>query len=69
MDKKSLYQLTYGLFAVCVNNGEKNTGCIINTAIQVTSSPQRLALTISKDNYTHDVLMEKKVLNDICQTE
>lgn len=61
MNNKSLYKLTYGLFVVTVNNGVKNTGCVINTAIQVTSKPQRLALTISKDNYTHDVLAQSKV--------
>ena len=39
MDKKAMYKLTYGLFVVTARMGEKDNGCIINKAGQVTSTP------------------------------
>ena len=54
MNKKAMYQLTYGLFVLTARMGEKDNGCIINTAAQVTSSPNRISITVNKDNLTHD---------------
>lgn len=56
MDKKVMFQLTYGLFVVTAKEGEKINGCITNTAMQVTSSPNRISLTVNKANYTHDMI-------------
>ena len=36
---------------------EKDNGCIINTVQQVTSDPNRISITVTKANYTHDLLM------------
>ena len=41
MDKRAMYKLTYGLFVLTAKEGEKDNGCIINTAGQVTSEPNR----------------------------
>lgn len=43
MDKKAMYKLTYGLFVVTAKEGEKDNGCITNTAGQVTSTPNRIS--------------------------
>ena len=40
MDKKAMYKLTYGLFVLTSASEGTESGCIINTAGQVTSSPQ-----------------------------
>lgn len=63
MDKKAMYKLSYGLFVLTTKLGEKDNGCITNTAIQVTSEPNRIAFAVNKLNYTHEMLMESKVFN------
>lgn len=63
MDKKAMYKLTYGLFVVTAKEGEKDNGCITNTAGQVTSTPNRISLTVHKENYTHGMIMRTGVFN------
>ncbi len=63
MDNKAMYKLTYGLFVLTTNIGEKQNGCIINTAAQVTSEPNRISIAVNKSNLTHDMLMENKKFN------
>ena len=60
MDKAALYKLTGGLYVVGVEDEGRRVGCVINTAIQVTSKPAQVSITVSKDNYTHEVLMRTK---------
>ena len=60
MDKKAMYKLTYGLFVLTANLDGKDNGCIINTAIQVTSDPNRISIAVNKSNYTHDLIMETR---------
>ena len=56
MNQKAMYRLSYGLFVLTTRIGEKDNGCIINTAAQVTSSPNRISITVNKDNLTHDMI-------------
>lgn len=63
MDKKAMYHLTYGLFVLTARLGEKDNGCIINTAGQVTSTPNRISITVNKDNLTHDLVKESGRFN------
>lgn len=60
MNKKALYNLTYGLFAISAVNGEKTNACVVNTVIQVSGDPVTLSAAVSKNNYTHDLLLEGK---------
>ena len=60
-DPKALQKLSYGLFIVTANAFGKDNGCITNTVMQVTGQPNRVCLTVSKQNYTHDMLMEHGV--------
>jgi rubrerythrin len=61
MNNKAMYSLSYGLFVVTANRGGKDNGCITNTAIQVTSEPNRISLAVNKANYTHDMIMDTGV--------
>ena len=63
MDKKSMYKLSYGLFVLSTKLGERCQGCIINTAMQVTTTPNRITITVNKENLTHNVLMYTKEFN------
>lgn len=57
MDKKAMYKLSYGLFVLTAREGEKDNGCIINTAIQAASEPNQLSICVNKANYTHDMIV------------
>ncbi len=57
MNEKTMFQLTYGLFVLTAREGGKDNGCIINTAGQVTASPNRISIAVNKGNYTHDMIL------------
>ena len=63
MDPKAFYKMTYGLFVLTAREGEKDNGCIINTAAQVTSTPNRISIAVNKDNYTHDMVLRSGKFN------
>ena len=54
---KAMYALSYGLFVLTARQGEKDNGCIINTATQVTVTPNRITIAVNKSNYTHDMIL------------
>ena len=58
MDNKVMYSLSYGLFVLSARRGGKDNGCITNTAIQVTTTPNRIVVAVNKSNYTHDMVAE-----------
>ena len=69
MDKKAMYKLSYGLFILTAKDGEKDNGCIVNTVTQVTSEPNRIAVAVNKQNYTHDMIVKTGVFNVSVLTE
>lgn len=58
MDKKALYQLSYGVFMLAAKSGDKANGCITNTCMQVANSPVRVAISVINGNYTCDLIKE-----------
>ena len=56
MNTKALYNLTCGLYMLSSKSGDKTSGCIINTAMQVTSKPLRVTITVNKTNFTHNLI-------------
>lgn len=63
MDNRAMYKLSYGLYVLSVRSGEKDNGCIVNTAMQVTSSPNQIVVTVNKLNYTGKLLDETGLFN------
>ena len=63
MDPKAIFKLSYGLFVLTTKFFNKDNGCIINTAIQVASDPNRISIAVNKANYTHDMIKESKRCN------
>lgn len=57
MDNKAMYKLSYGLFVLTAKEGDKDNGCIINTAIQAASTPNQISICVNKANLTHDMIM------------
>lgn len=62
MNNKAMYKLGYGLYVLTAKD-EKDNGCIINTAMQVTTTPNRISITVNKQNYTHDMIVSTGVFN------
>ncbi|MCI6467093.1 MAG: flavin reductase [Faecalicatena sp.] len=63
MNNAAMFKLTYGLFVLTAKDGDKDNGCIINTAMQVTAEPNRIIIVVNKQNYTHDMIMKTKEFN------
>ena len=63
MDTSCMHKLTYGLFVLSAAENGKQNGCIINTAMQVTTTPNRISITVNKQNYTHDMILNTGVFN------
>ena len=63
MDKNALFKLSYGLFVLTARQAEKDNGCIINTAGQLTDEPLRIQIAVNKQNLTHDMILETGVFN------
>jgi len=57
MDKTAMYKLSYGLFVLTAKQGDKDNGCIINTAIQAASAPNTISIAVNKADYTHDMII------------
>ena len=66
MDMTALFKIGYGLYVVTSNDGKKDNGLIVNTVMQVTDSPVRVAVAINKKNYSHDVIKESGKMNVNC---
>ncbi|MBO7762694.1 MAG: flavin reductase, partial [Clostridia bacterium] len=67
-DPTALFHIGYGLYAVTCHDGKKDNALIVNTVTQVTSSPNRIAVTINKENYSHHVIRGTGKMNVNCLT-
>lgn len=65
-DLKALFNIGYGLYVVTSNDGKKDNGLIVNTVTQVTDTPNRIAVTINKANYSHHTIKQTGVMNINC---
>ena len=65
-DLTALFNIGYGLYVVTCNDGKKDNGLIVNTVSQVTNTPNRIAVTINKANYSHHVIKQTGILNVNC---
>ncbi len=65
-DLTALFNIGYGLYVVTSNDGKKDNGCIVNTVSQVTNQPNRIAVCINKQNYTHHVVKSTGIMNVNC---
>ena len=63
MNTNVMFKIQYGLFVLTAHEGDKDNGCIINTAQQVTSTPCQISIAVNKSNYTHDMIQRTKEFN------
>jgi ferric-chelate reductase [NAD(P)H] len=69
MNTKALQKISYGVYVVCSVNGDKMNGQIANTVIQVASEPPTIAVSINKNNLTHEYIKKSGVFTAsiLCQ--
>ncbi len=69
MDRSALYKLTYGLYVVSSCKGDRLNGQIANTVFQVASEPPTIAVSINKQNLTHQFIQQSRVftVSILCQ--
>jgi ferric-chelate reductase [NAD(P)H] len=60
LDRRAFQDLSYGLYIVTSRDEERFNGQIVNTVIQVTSDPARVAVIINKKNLTHEFILKSK---------
>ncbi len=63
VDPKTMQKFSYGLFVLSAQADGKDNGCIINTAAQLTSAPNRINIAVNKANHTHDMIMATGMFN------
>ncbi len=63
MDNNVMFKISYGLYILTAKDGDKANGCVINTLQQVTTSPNRIAITVNKGNFTHDMIAKTGKFN------
>jgi len=54
MNPTALFKISYGLYVISSRDGDKFNGQIANTAIQATSEPASISVTLNKKNLTHE---------------
>lgn len=69
MDLKALNNIGYGLYVITSFDGKKHNGFISNSVMQVSSNPVKLAVSINKQNYSHDVIKATGIMNVNILTE
>lgn len=69
MNLNALHKISYGMYIVGSHKGEKRNGQIANTVFQVTSEPPTVAVSINKNNLTHEYIKASKVFaaSILCQ--
>ena len=60
MNQNALHKIGYGLYVVTSSKDDKINGQIANTVFQITSKPPTLAVSINKENYTHEFIKQSR---------
>ena len=69
IDNSAMFKLSYGLYILTARDGNKDNGCVINTAVQLTDNPKRLNIAVNKANYTEEIIKRTGVFNLSVLTE
>jgi ferric-chelate reductase [NAD(P)H] len=61
MNNDVLFKLSYGMYIVSSVNDRKFNAQIANSVFQVASSPSLIAISINKQNLTHEYILKSKI--------
>lgn len=59
IDNNVFRDVSYGMYLVSTKN-ETSSGCIINTLVQITSTNPLIAISLNKNNATHNEIVKSK---------
>ena len=62
----ALQRFSYGMFLLTAQEGGKDNGCVLNTVMQVSNHPVRIAVCMFKKNLTHDMVLRTGLFNLCC---
>ncbi len=63
LDLESLFNLSYGMCIISSKKGSDFGGCIVNTVFQITPEPPMIAISVNRQNLTHECISESKVFS------
>ena len=63
IDNKTMFLLSYGLFVLTTHENGFDNGCIINTVMQITDTPNQIVIAVNKNNKTHDMIVSTGKFN------
>ncbi len=63
IELQALFDLSYGLYILTAREDGRDNGCIVNTACQITDTPQRITVTVNKATLTHEMILRTGVFN------
>lgn len=66
IEHSAFYDISYGLYLITCFDGKKHNGFISNTLFQITSSPERIAIAINKQNYSFQIIKQSGIMNINC---
>jgi ferric-chelate reductase [NAD(P)H] len=61
MNLQALQKITYGMYIVSSFSDEKINACLVNTVFQITSEPAIIAVSVNKQNLTHNLIEQSKI--------
>lgn len=69
INSTALFKIGYGLYIITAKENGKDNACIVNTVMQLTNQKLRVAVTINKANFTHDMIKNTGMMNVMCLSE
>ena len=63
LDPTALFNLSYGLYVLTAHDGQRHCGCIVNSIMQLTDTPLRVAVSVNKLNHTASAIEKDSQLN------
>jgi flavin reductase (DIM6/NTAB) family NADH-FMN oxidoreductase RutF len=72
MDFKTLFKVSYGMYLVSSRKGDKINAQLSNTVVQISPDPATMLISISKKNYTHEMISESgvftiSIISELCE--
>ena len=69
IDATALFHISYGLYVLTAHDGRRDCGCIVNSVMQLTDTPLRIAVSVNKKNHTAAAIQQSGVFNISVLTE
>lgn len=69
IDATALFSISYGLYVLTSHDGSRDCGCIVNSVMQLTEKPLRVAVSVNKANHTAEAVKNSGKFNISILTE